>query len=87
MENLFAYGTLKDKEVQENVFGRVLKGTSDKLIGYVITRIPIEEEFGIIEYPLAVLNDKKFKPEDIVVISLSGRGDKDLNTYIDYFKL
>ena len=31
--------------------------------------------------------DKKFKPEDVVVISLSGRGDKDLNTYIDYFKL
>jgi hypothetical protein len=28
----------------------------------------------------------KFKPEDIVVINLSGRGDKDLNTYIDYFK-
>jgi hypothetical protein len=27
----------------------------------------------------------KFKPEDIVVINLSGRGDKDLNTYIDYF--
>jgi len=38
-------------------------------------------------HALAVLNDKKFKPEDIVVISLSGRGDKDLNTYIDYFKL
>jgi tryptophan synthase beta chain len=38
-------------------------------------------------HALAVLNDKKFKPEDIVVISLSGRGDKDLNTYIDYFNL
>jgi tryptophan synthase beta chain len=29
-------------------------------------------------HALAVLNDKKFKPDDIVVISLSGRGDKDL---------
>lgn len=38
-------------------------------------------------HALAIFNDKKFKPEDIVVISLSGRGDKDLNTYIDYFKL
>lgn len=37
-------------------------------------------------HALAVLNDKKFKPEDVVVICLSGRGDKDLNTYIDYFK-
>jgi tryptophan synthase beta chain len=35
----------------------------------------------------AVLDEMKFKPEDIVVINLSGRGDKDLNTYIDYFKL
>ncbi|OWP79361.1 tryptophan synthase subunit beta [Flavobacterium oreochromis] len=38
-------------------------------------------------HALAVLNQKQFRPEDIVVINLSGRGDKDLNTYIDYFKL
>jgi tryptophan synthase beta subunit len=38
-------------------------------------------------HALAVLKERKFKPTDIVVISLSGRGDKDLNTYIDYFKL
>lgn len=38
-------------------------------------------------HALAILKDKKFKPDDIVVINLSGRGDKDLNTYIDYFKL
>jgi phosphoribosylanthranilate isomerase len=38
-------------------------------------------------HALAVLKEKKFKPTDVVVISLSGRGDKDLNTYIDYFKL
>ena len=28
-----------------------------------------------------------FKPNDIVVVNFSGRGDKDLNTYIDYFNL
>ena len=38
-------------------------------------------------HAFAVLDHKKFKPSDIVVINLSGRGDKDLNTYIDYFKL
>ena len=38
-------------------------------------------------HALAIFKDKKFKPEDVIVISLSGRGDKDLNTYIDYFKL
>jgi tryptophan synthase beta subunit len=38
-------------------------------------------------HAFAVLDVKKFKPDDVVVINLSGRGDKDLNTYIDYFKL
>ena len=37
-------------------------------------------------HAFAVLDEMKFKPEDVVVINLSGRGDKDLNTYIDYFK-
>lgn len=36
-------------------------------------------------HALAIFNDRKFKPNDIVVVNLSGRGDKDLNTYIDYF--
>ena len=38
-------------------------------------------------HAFSVLDKKKFKPTDIVVINLSGRGDKDLNTYIDYFNL
>ncbi|TRX38291.1 tryptophan synthase subunit beta [Flavobacterium restrictum] len=38
-------------------------------------------------HAFAVLDEMKFKKDDIVVINLSGRGDKDLNTYIDYFKL
>lgn len=38
-------------------------------------------------HALAVFEKKQFAPDDIVVINLSGRGDKDLNTYIDYFNL
>ena len=38
-------------------------------------------------HTLAIFEYKKFKPNDIIVINLSGRGDKDLNTYINYFKL
>ena len=38
-------------------------------------------------HALAIFEHKTFKPEDIVVVSLSGRGDKDLETYINYFKL
>ena len=36
-------------------------------------------------HALAVLEQQQFKENDIVVINLSGRGDKDLNTYIGYF--
>ncbi|NRD24660.1 tryptophan synthase subunit beta [Winogradskyella litoriviva] len=38
-------------------------------------------------HALAVFEHKIFKPDDIVVLNLSGRGDKDLQNYIDYFKL
>lgn len=38
-------------------------------------------------HAFAVLNKKTFKEDDIVVINLSGRGDKDLQNYIDYFKI
>lgn len=35
-------------------------------------------------HALAALNNMKFKAEDVVVVNLSGRGDKDLQTYIRY---
>ncbi len=38
-------------------------------------------------HAFAILGNRKFKPEDILVFNLSGRGDKDLQTYIDYFEL
>ena len=38
-------------------------------------------------HALAIFKERKFNPDDIIVINLSGRGDKDLNTYIDYFNL
>ena len=38
-------------------------------------------------HALAIFEDRNFREDDIVVINLSGRGDKDLNTYIEYFNL
>ncbi len=37
-------------------------------------------------HAFAIFNHRTFNPDDIVVVNLSGRGDKDLQTYIDYFK-
>ncbi|WP_413512642.1 tryptophan synthase subunit beta [Myroides odoratus] len=38
-------------------------------------------------HALAVLKHKKFLPTDIIVVNLSGRGDKDLQNYTNYFQL
>ncbi|MEJ8590507.1 tryptophan synthase subunit beta [Riemerella anatipestifer] len=38
-------------------------------------------------HALAVLDKKKFGKEDIVVICLSGRGDKDMKTYLSYLNV
>ncbi len=38
-------------------------------------------------HAFAALDVRKFNPDEILVFNCSGRGDKDLSTYIDYFKL
>ncbi|GAB5401359.1 MAG: tryptophan synthase subunit beta [Aureisphaera sp.] len=38
-------------------------------------------------HALAIFDQRKFQEDEIVVVNLSGRGDKDLNTYINYFNL
>lgn len=36
-------------------------------------------------HALAVFGLKRFRPEDVAVLTVSGRGDKDMDTYIRYF--
>lgn len=38
-------------------------------------------------HAFAVFEQRKFDHRDVVVVNLSGRGDKDLDTYINYFDL
>ena len=38
-------------------------------------------------HALAIFKIKKFNEDDVIVLNLSGRGDKDLDTYIKYFNL
>jgi gamma-glutamylcyclotransferase (GGCT)/AIG2-like uncharacterized protein YtfP len=52
MEKLFAYGNLKEDDIQETVFGRLLQGVPETLVGYVVKQIKIEEEYGIESYPI-----------------------------------
>ena len=37
-------------------------------------------------HALAVLEKKTFRPEEVVVVNLPGRGDKDMKTYIEMRK-
>jgi len=37
-------------------------------------------------HALAILAEAKFKPSDVIVVTVSGRGDKDMNTYSKYFE-
>ena len=38
-------------------------------------------------HALAIFEKRKFGEDEVVVVNLSGRGDKDLNTYIEHFNL
>jgi tryptophan synthase beta chain len=35
-------------------------------------------------HALAYLGKKQFREDDVVVVTVSGRGDKDMSTYINY---
>jgi gamma-glutamylcyclotransferase (GGCT)/AIG2-like uncharacterized protein YtfP len=52
MEKLFAYGNLREEDIQETVFGRLLTGIPETLMGYAVKQIKIEEEYGIESYPI-----------------------------------
>jgi gamma-glutamylcyclotransferase (GGCT)/AIG2-like uncharacterized protein YtfP len=63
MEKLFAYGSLQNEDLQKDLFGRIIEGTPETLIGYVVKEIQIEEEFGLVHYPIIV---ETHKPEDTI---------------------
>lgn len=43
-EYLFSYGTLQLEKVQIESFGRILKGTKDSLLGYMLISLEITDE-------------------------------------------
>ncbi|MFE3870432.1 gamma-glutamylcyclotransferase family protein [Flavobacterium sp. ZS1P70] len=63
MEKLFAYGSLQNEDIQKDLFGRILDGTPETLVGYVVKEIQIEEEFGLVYYPIITETNK---PEDTI---------------------
>lgn len=66
-----------------------LNATDDEAMKAGLELTQLEGIIPAIEsaHALAALYKVEFNPQDIIVLCLSGRGDKDLATYMDYFKL
>ncbi|MEM9649307.1 MAG: tryptophan synthase subunit beta [Bacteroidota bacterium] len=69
--------------------GEFISITDDEAMTAGLTLCQMEGIIPAIEssHAFAILERRKFNPTDVVVMNLSGRGDKDLQNYIDYFKL
>ena len=66
---------------------QVLSATDDEALAAAFELTELEGIIPALEsaHALAALPKIKFKPDDVVVINLSGRGDKDMDTYIRHF--
>lgn len=64
----------------------VLAVTDDEAMQAAFELTKLEGIIPAIEsaHALGALDKVNFKPDDVVVLCLSGRGDKDMETYIDY---
>ncbi|MEH6765443.1 MAG: tryptophan synthase subunit beta [Aequorivita antarctica] len=76
--NLFASGR-----------GEFISITDDEAMAAGLELCKLEGIIPAIEssHALAIFENRKFKKHDVIVVNLSGRGDKDLDTYIKYFNL
>ena len=68
MEKLFSYGTLQLPQVQESLFGRILSGTEEELLGYKVEKLKITdqaviEKSGTDMHPILV---RTREPADLV---------------------
>ena len=63
--------------------------TDQDAMDWGLTLSQMEGIIPVIEtaHAFAVLDIKSFNPDDIIIFNCSGRGDKDLDTFINYFQL
>lgn len=69
--------------------GEFISMTDDEAMRAGLELCKLEGIIPAIEssHALAIFETRKFKKDDVVVVNLSGRGDKDLETYIKFFIL
>jgi len=71
MTKLFSYGTLRSKQIQMQLFNKVLNGTKDQLLGHKLKSLQIEEEFGMADYVVAVPTEDASDPIHGVAFNIS----------------
>ena len=71
MEQIFSYGTLQSKEIQMQVFNKLLTGTPDQLLGYKLKDLKIEEEFGMTDYFVAIPSENSSDNINGIVFDIS----------------
>ncbi|WP_299760523.1 tryptophan synthase subunit beta [uncultured Pontibacter sp.] len=71
----------------ESQRARFMSATDDEALQSVLELTRLEGIIPALEsaHALSVLDRLQAKPSDIIIINLSGRGDKDLSTYLKHF--
>ncbi len=69
--------------------GFFMSATDDEALNAVLELCRLEGIIPALEtgHALAALSQKTWKEDDVIILNLSGRGDKDLGTYMNHFDL
>jgi hypothetical protein len=84
-ERLFSYGTLQLESVQVSLFGRILEGKPDAVVGYCLTTIQVQDQ-SFLAHSGAVQRNLQYtgNPSDVVegsVLSLTHKEIEQADAY------
>lgn len=76
LDALFSYGTLQQKQVQLDTFGRELTGKSDSLSGFVVSEVEIKDQqviasSGTNMHPILIPSKQNHEPIEGTVFFVS----------------
>lgn len=83
MESLFVYGTLRDPKVQSAVFGRVVEGSADTLVGYRKSEIVVD---GVVHW-IATTDIAQSLPGEVIEVSAEELDEIDSYEGDDYRRI
>lgn len=70
MDYLFTYGTLQDLQVQHYIFGRILKGKTDFLSGFMRLENAVYERYSLVVQTKDLENKVEGKVYEVTALEL-----------------